>query len=229
MEWNEFSTEEEVLSSIRNACSSLVPGRVVEEPIGKYYYIVMPKAAGDLVVLKEVIEKSITSKEKYTKAIGRRAPPLRRLLWRRALPRDVGVGLLRDARPLAAEDGRLARQRDAPMRRAARRPGVVVVVVPKVRHGPLAQRRLLRPLGFVRREGGGERVLVRLRPLRARRYGRPRCGAVRRAAGRQRRAGAPWHGRRQRCGAVRRAAGRPPARGGEGEHALMLSNGNLGL
>ena len=57
-QYEEFSTEEEVLSSIRNACSSLVPGRVVEEPIGKYYYIVMPKAAGDLVVLKEVIEKS---------------------------------------------------------------------------------------------------------------------------------------------------------------------------
>ena len=29
----------------------------------------MPKAAGDLVVLKEVIEKSITSKEKYTKLV----------------------------------------------------------------------------------------------------------------------------------------------------------------
>jgi len=69
MEWNEFSTEEEVLSSIRNACSSLVPGRVVEEPIGKYYYIVMPKAAGDLVVFKEVIKKSITSKKKYTKLV----------------------------------------------------------------------------------------------------------------------------------------------------------------
>ena len=120
--------------------------------------------------------------------------------WRRALPRDVGVGLLRDARPLAAEDGRLARQRDAPMRRAPRRPGVVVVVVPKLRHGPLAQRRLLRPLGFLaRREGGGQRVLGRLRPLR-------------------RRAGT--NGRPQRGAAVRGGAGRPPARGGEGDHAL---------
>ena len=149
----------------------------------------MPKAAGDLVVLKEVIEKSITSKEKYTKAIGRRAPPLRRLLWRRALPRDVGVGLFCNTRPLAAEDGRLARQRDAPTRRAARRPLTVVVVAAEVRHGPLAQRRLLRPLGFVWRGGGGERVLARLRPLRARRYGRPRCGRPFVPARRRRRSG----------------------------------------
>jgi len=79
LEWNEYKEERKILRDIQDDCQDdgicrtcpLVYARVINKPVKEHFYIIMPKATGSLLDLKEIIQTNIQSKKHYTNLVFR--------------------------------------------------------------------------------------------------------------------------------------------------------------